>query len=616
MSITGKIEDDVIDLADLDDADNDNEVEEARPNGKARQQIKRKAQYMAATKGGEVERWIDELTPAGKPFGDDFLVKAGYECTDVYDYTSPKGHVLYQSLCYRHRLVEIEKRFLIRRPATLHDQRQTDWRLVDGWVFGQTVRVIYRWHEVVRRPGETVYVCEGEKNADRVRGLGLLATTVASQKWSENAAEALSGRDVFVLEDNDEAGRKNAANAVAVLRSVARSVRVVRLPGLGRLDAGHTREEFLAVCDAAEAEGVLLVNIGVLDGEEVPLQQWVVENRIPRRCVTLFSGAGGAGKSHIGLQLCTSAVLTRPWMGIVPISGPALFIDAEDEWGVIHRRLDNIRRHHVSSFAELSRSGLHVSSMAGRDSVLGAATRAGRIEPTALYQQVLQMAGDIKPVITVIASSANVFAGSEIDRSQVEHFIALLTRLAMVADGTVVLVSHPSLTGMTTRSGISGSTQRHNAVRARFYLEGIDQSDGTEPRGKLRQMVFLKNNYGPDAESILVEYDAAANLFVPRIGESVDAAVKTERAKEVFLTLVKRYESQNLNASANPGPSYAPKLLADEPEVRQASLTKQDLTNAMKLLLNSGVIENRNFRTERVPRFRLVILDPDRSLGT
>jgi hypothetical protein len=45
------------------------------------------------------------------------------------------------------------------------------------------------------------------------------------------------------------------------------------------------------------------------------------------------------------------------------------------------------------------------------------------------------------------------------NRSQVQQFINLTTRLAIVANGALVLITHPSLTGINTGSGLSGSTQ-------------------------------------------------------------------------------------------------------------------------------------------------------------
>jgi hypothetical protein len=63
---------------------------------------------------------------------------------------------------------------------------------------------------------------------------------------------------------------------------------------------------------------------------------------------------------------------------------------------------------------------------------------------------------------------AALFALPENDRSQTRQFISLLRRLAIVSNGSVVLLSHPSLTGINSGSGISGSTAWHNSVRSRM----------------------------------------------------------------------------------------------------------------------------------------------------
>src|SRR5262249_7567512 len=58
------------------------------------------------------------------------------------------------------------------------------------------------------------------------------ATTVACGDWTDDCVNALAGRDCVILEDNDEAGRKKAQEAAAALHGRAKSVRIVRLPGL------------------------------------------------------------------------------------------------------------------------------------------------------------------------------------------------------------------------------------------------------------------------------------------------------------------------------------------------------------------------------------------------
>jgi putative DNA primase/helicase len=87
-------------------------------------------------------------------------------------------------------------------------------RTREGWILGgmPTPRPLYRLVELLQRTAERVYVTEGEKAADAGGTLGLLATT--SPHGAQSAAKAdwrpLAGRDVVILPDNDEPGRRYA----------------------------------------------------------------------------------------------------------------------------------------------------------------------------------------------------------------------------------------------------------------------------------------------------------------------------------------------------------------------------------------------------------------------
>ena len=224
------------------------------------------------------------------------------------------------------------------------------------------------------------------------------------------------------------------------------------------------------------------INMSAWDNEPLPEREWAVPNKIPLRQLGLFSGEGGAGKSYVTLHLCVAHVFGRDWLNSVPTPGPAIFMDAEDDENELHIRLGSILRPYGTTYADAVKGGLHLLSFVGRDAVLATAGRYNsKIEPTPLYGQLLQAAGDIKPKMIGIASAANIFAGNENDRSQVQQFAALLTRIAQVANGSVQLISHPSLTGINSDSGLSGSTQWHNAVRARSYLKGSKRRTANNP---------------------------------------------------------------------------------------------------------------------------------------
>jgi RecA-family ATPase len=245
--------------------------------------------------------------------------------------------------------------------------------------------------------------------------------------------------------------------------------------------------------------------------------------------------------------------------------------------------------------------------LTGQDAVLATVLgRSNKIEPTPLYKLLLEAAGDLRPKMIGIASAANVFAGSENDRSQAQQFVSLLTRIAIVAGGTVQLISHPSLTGINSDSGISGTTAWHNSVRARVYLKSVKPAEGEQPDTDLREIVFKKNNYGPISASIVLQYRDGLYLPVPGVS-SLDQTAREAVACEVFLALLKRLRDENRFVSAQPSRSYAPAIFAREDEAKRANLSNKALEAAMRELFRAGKIWNEPCGRPSRPAYRLAI---------
>jgi RecA-family ATPase len=223
----------------------------------------------------------------------------------------------------------------------------------------------------------------------------------------------------------------------------------------------------------------------------------------------------------------------------------------------MHARMYDICAYYKVKFADLVKGGLHMLSRAGEDAVMAAPNRDGKVVPTQFFQQILEAAGDIKPKMIAIASSANVFAGNEISRTQVMQFAGLLTKLAITANGSVALASHPSLTGIKDGTGLSGSTQWHNAFRARAYLNFIKPEKDEQPDPDLRELQFLKNQYGRRDDTILLRYQNG--LFLPAPSANpVTQAAKGATADDVFLALLRRFTALNRRVSSQPSVTYAP----------------------------------------------------------
>jgi RecA-family ATPase len=227
-------------------------------------------------------------------------------------------------------------------------------------------------------------------------------------------------------------------------------------------------------------------------------------------------------------------------------------------------------------------------SFAGQDAVLAAPNRAGKIEPTVLFKRLHQAAGDIKPKMIGIASSANVYAGSEIDRAQVQQFLSLMTKLAIAANGAVVLITHPSLTGINTETGLSGSTAWHNSVRARGYMKSIAPEEGQQPDTDLREISFKKNNYGPVSTNIVLRYQNGLFLPVPGMS-SLGQAAREAKVDDVFLKVLQHLSQQGQDLGPNRTASnYAPSIIVKHPDARGSR--KKELEAAQQRLLDNNKI--------------------------
>jgi RecA-family ATPase len=342
------------------------------------------------------------------------------------------------------------------------------------------------------------------------------------------------------------------------------------------------------------------------DSEPIPERQWGIHNRVPLNQAGLFSGEGGTGKSIIELHKNVAHVAGKDWLGSLPEKGPAFYIGAEDEDSEIHIRLAAIAKHCGVTFAELIRGGLHVLPLLGQDATLCFASKSGRVETTDLYKQLYQSAGDIKPKNISIDTLSRAFAGAENDRVQVYGFASHMQALAMVAGGSVTILSHPSLSGINSGSGISGSTAWHGAFRFRQYLTGIKPEAGEQPDTDLRQLEFRKNQYGPLGETIVLRY--RNGLFLPLPGvPSLEKAAQEANADDVFLDLLRRFTRENRNASDKVSPAYAPAVFVREEEAKRAGLNGKQLEAAMRRLFASGKIWNEPCGKPSRPSYRLAI---------
>ncbi len=328
-----------------------------------------------------------------------------------------------------------------------------------------------------------------------------------------------------------------------------------------------------------------IVNPATLIGCSIPPREWLVDGLIPHGKVSLLSGDGGLGKSLLMQQLMASAATGRDWLGLKTRKCRAFGLFCEDDNNELWRRQNaiceslSIPLEACFNMQWLSGDGIDSVLMEFGDS------DAGRTTP--LFDELLEYLEWLEPGLVVIDTAADTFAGNEISRIQVRNFINRALRdIATRLGATVILTSHPSRTGMSDGTGISGSTAWNNSVRSRLYL--------TRPEGdrnsNVRLLQMKKSNYGStEPEVRIVWQDGVFHPVQNTIGQKPEDRDLHDEAAYLF-ALVKLLERRHRPLIHKNQASYGPKLMKAMQETRGVSESR--LEGAQNRLMDRCVIAN------------------------
>ncbi len=169
----------------------------------------------------------------------------------------------------------------------------------------------------------------------------------------------------------------------------------------------------------------------------------------------------------------------------------------------------------------------------------------------------------------------------------------------------MLLTSHPSLSGLSTDSGLSGSTAWSNSVRSRLFFKASDSDD--DARSDQRELIVRKNNYGPTGEVVRMVW--RNGLFVPvSAPSSIERAVAEGKVEDLFMGLLARFSHEGRKVSDKSGTNYAPAKFAAEPEAKGAKCSKEALADAMRRLFTAEKIRVQEDGPPSHRRSRLVIV--------
>ena len=162
----------------------------------------------------------------------------------------------------------------------------------------------------------------------------------------------------------------------------------------------------------------------------------------------------------------------------------------------------------------------------------------------------------------------------------------------MRVQAAVIMIAHPSVDGIKTGRGYSGSTHWNNAVRSRLYFTDVpaDENKGPPPNLDLRVIELAKSNRARRGEKIHMIW--TDGRFVVTSGERpINSKIEMD-ADERFLECLAKTTKQRITVSPYRSPSYAPAIFAKMPASRDTG--KAALERAMNRLIEKGIISSRN----------------------
>lgn len=176
----------------------------------------------------------------------------------TYDYTDPDGRLIYQVCRFEPGEEGRKKDFKQRRPG----KKEDEWI----WNLKNTELMLYRLPDITK--SSWVFLLEGEKDVDLAHELKIKATTnsggankLKGQQNKHQVMDALKGKAVYIIPDNDESGFKHAEQAAELLHGIAREIRIVKIPDqkpkgdftdyVNKIGRDHVREELQSITEDA-----------------------------------------------------------------------------------------------------------------------------------------------------------------------------------------------------------------------------------------------------------------------------------------------------------------------------------------------------------------------------
>jgi putative DNA primase/helicase len=431
------------------------------------------------------------LQSAGYTNGHAQPAKASRSLIETYPYTDERGDLLFQVRRYH------PKAFSQRAPDGL-----------GGWLYklDGVRRVLYRFPELLEAVASDhpIFIAEGEKAVNALVKLGVSATCSphGAGKWRLEYSRHLKGADVIILPDNDAKGTMHAEMVSKLLKGIAASVTVLRLPNLppeGDADdwikAGGTIEQLWELVEAerkpaAEPEAdkaappkqAGLVILCAADVLPVPVE-WTWKGRLARGKVSLITGNPDLGKSQVAAY-CVGRITTgKHWpQGERAPQGSVIILATED--GIADTWVPRLMA------AEVDLARVHFVKMVIDDNG-NRRTFNLQSDLDALAKKIAELAD----VQLIIVDPITAYMGKA-DTKQTGDVRSIMTAVGDFAEESrvaILALTHPPKAQANAMNAFTGSLAFVAGARIAFLIT-------EEPETGRKLMLAVKNNVGIKAQ--------------------------------------------------------------------------------------------------------------------
>jgi len=348
----------------------------------------------------------------------------------------------------------------------------------------------YNLPEILSRIDEPIYVVEGEKDADFLMGKGLLSTcnSGGANNWKPPLNEHFIGREVIILPDLDEVGKKHGLFVASELKDIAKSIKIVELP----VDAKEDVYDYFQNGGSVESLQKLAFETSLVGNVEKPqpFKTWEVIDPflLPRRdfiygnfCrgyCSLTVSPGGVGKSTLALSQAIACASGKGFLGVTPEKKlKVIYYNSEDPIDELQRRTLAILQHFKIEQEEIQNQ-LFLSS--GRDVDLVLAEGIEGIIKEDAFDTIESFCLENEIDVLILDPLANMFSGSSESNELFKDLGKKLSQLADRCNLAIEIIHHTrKLNGRESNvEDARGGSSLVAAVRSAKSLSPMDKETG------------------------------------------------------------------------------------------------------------------------------------------